>query len=220
MLECKICGVEIKNFNSLGKHLFHSHKEITKEEYYNEYINEVSSICECGSSKKFRGLGEGYRTFCSVKCRSNNEEIKTQLSISRTGKKQSEKHIRKRVNNTDQNKKEQTRKNTMLKRYGVDNPTKVEEFLEKSKIRNKPLPPRTEEHSRKIIEAKGISRYKDIVSRSITDEYLYWEGIQATIRLSNSSNAKTVIIGSSNKDTSIILDTKKTNHQFDFNKTK
>lgn len=76
------------------------------------------------------------------------------------------------------------------------------------------------EAKRKVIEAKGLSRYKDIISKNITDKYLYWEGIQATMRLADSINPKTIIIGSSNKDTSIILDTKKNNYnQLDFNKT-
>lgn len=156
---CHLCGYVAKNTNSLGKHIHNSHKEITKEEYYNKYIDVVSPICECGELKKFRGLGEGYRQFCSVKCRSNNKEIKSQLSISGTGKTQSEETVRKRIENTNQSKKEQLRKQTMIEKYGVDNPSKLDEVRKtiSEKAKGRKSPPRTEEHSRKISEAKRLN---------------------------------------------------------------
>lgn len=156
MLECEICGTQIKNTNSLGKHLYHSHPDISKEEYYKTYINEVSDICCCGSKKKFRGLGEGYRQFCSVKCRSEDVDIRTKISVSKTGVKQTEEHINNRVNNTNQTLKEETRKRTMVKKYGVNNPSLVPEFAEKIRIGNtgKKMPPRTTEHSQNIVQSR------------------------------------------------------------------
>lgn len=155
-MKCKICGIEIKNFNSLGKHLFHSHKGITKKEYYDTYISEVSAICDCGEEKRFRGLGEGYRRFCSVRCRSSDAKVKEKLRLVNIGRKQSVETVKKRIKNTDQYKKEQTRKNTMLEKYGVDNPSQLEEvkvvLSEKSTGRKRP--PRTVKHSKKIIESK------------------------------------------------------------------
>lgn len=61
------------------------------------------------------------------------------------------------------------------------------------------------EAKRKVIEAKGISQYKDLISQSITQEYLQWAGIQATLQLSESNNAKVVIIGSAKDGLPIIL---------------
>ncbi len=61
------------------------------------------------------------------------------------------------------------------------------------------------EAKRKVIEAKGISQYKDLISQSITQEYLQWAGIQATLKLSESNNAKVVIIGSAKDGLPIIL---------------
>ena len=63
------------------------------------------------------------------------------------------------------------------------------------------------EADRKVIEANGMAKYKDIISKSITKDYLTWEGIQATIKLSESPNSKIVIIGSGNNGLPIILNT-------------
>ncbi|MFK5975067.1 MAG: prohibitin family protein [Sulfurovum sp.] len=63
------------------------------------------------------------------------------------------------------------------------------------------------EADRKIIEASGIAKYKDIISKDITDKYLIWEGIQATVKLSKSPNSKVVIIGSGKNGLPLILNT-------------
>jgi len=63
------------------------------------------------------------------------------------------------------------------------------------------------EADRKLIEANGISRYKDIISKNITEAYLTWNGIQATLELAKSSNAKVVVIGSGKGGLPIILNT-------------
>jgi regulator of protease activity HflC (stomatin/prohibitin superfamily) len=61
------------------------------------------------------------------------------------------------------------------------------------------------EAKRKVIEAKGISQYKDLISKSITKEYLEWAGIQATLKLAESNNAKIVVIGSAKNGLPLIL---------------
>lgn len=194
---CQICGNYFKNIRSLGKHLFHSHKEVSKKQYYDEYIKEMSHICICGKEKKFRNLGEGYREYCSVKCRGENAKpVKFWL-----GKKQSEKIIEKRISNTDQKKKEEKRKQTMLEKYGVDNPAYVEDFKKKMLIRKKPLPPRTEEHSRKIIESKirnGTLRHSNDTKRqiSVSLEKYYQEGDgQSVVLGKTASNGRGHLVG-------------------------
>jgi regulator of protease activity HflC (stomatin/prohibitin superfamily) len=52
------------------------------------------------------------------------------------------------------------------------------------------------ESERKKIEAEGIRDFQQTVSQGISDSYLRWRGIEATLQLSQSTNAKTVIIGS------------------------
>jgi hypothetical protein len=53
------------------------------------------------------------------------------------------------------------------------------------------------EAERKRIEAQGIRDYNRTVAQSLTPEVLRWKGIQATLELSRSSNAKVVVVGSS-----------------------
>jgi regulator of protease activity HflC (stomatin/prohibitin superfamily) len=52
------------------------------------------------------------------------------------------------------------------------------------------------ESERKKIEAEGISEFQRIVSQGISDSYIRWRGIEATLQLAQSSNTKIVIIGS------------------------
>jgi regulator of protease activity HflC (stomatin/prohibitin superfamily) len=61
------------------------------------------------------------------------------------------------------------------------------------------------ESERKKIEAEGISEFQRIVTQGISDSYLRWRGIEATLQLAQSSNSKIVIIGSGKDGLPIIL---------------
>jgi regulator of protease activity HflC (stomatin/prohibitin superfamily) len=62
-----------------------------------------------------------------------------------------------------------------------------------------------EESKRKQIEANGIAAFQRTVSQGISDSYLRWRGIEATLALSQSKNTKIVIIGSGKDGLPIIL---------------
>jgi regulator of protease activity HflC (stomatin/prohibitin superfamily) len=61
------------------------------------------------------------------------------------------------------------------------------------------------ESERKAIEAQGIRDFQQTVSQGISESYLSWRGIEATLELSKSNNAKVVIIGSGKDGLPIIL---------------
>src|SRR5262249_52955596 len=61
------------------------------------------------------------------------------------------------------------------------------------------------ESERKKIEAEGIRDFQQIVSQGISESYLRWRGIEATLQLSQSTNAKTVIIGNGEDGLPVIL---------------
>jgi hypothetical protein len=61
------------------------------------------------------------------------------------------------------------------------------------------------ESERKKIEAEGISEFQRIVSKGISDSYLRWRGIEATLQLAQSSNSKIVIVGGGRGGVPIIL---------------
>ncbi len=62
-----------------------------------------------------------------------------------------------------------------------------------------------EESRRKQIEADGIAAFQKTVSQGISDSYLRWRGIEATLELAQSPNAKIVVIGSGKDGLPIIL---------------
>ena len=61
------------------------------------------------------------------------------------------------------------------------------------------------ESERKTIEAQGIRDFQQIVSQGISDSYLRWRGIEATLQLSQSTNSKVVIIGNAKDGLPVIL---------------
>jgi regulator of protease activity HflC (stomatin/prohibitin superfamily) len=61
------------------------------------------------------------------------------------------------------------------------------------------------ESQRKKIEAEGIREFQQIVTQGISDSYLRWRGIEATLQLAQSTNAKTVIVGGGKDGLPIIL---------------
>jgi regulator of protease activity HflC (stomatin/prohibitin superfamily) len=62
-----------------------------------------------------------------------------------------------------------------------------------------------QEAKRKEIEAKGIQKFQDIVSRGISPELLQWKGIEATQELAKSSNSKIVLMGNSKGSLPILM---------------
>src|SRR5260370_27414890 len=61
------------------------------------------------------------------------------------------------------------------------------------------------ESERKKIEAEGLRDFQQTVSQGISESYLRWRGIEATLQLSQSTNAKVVVIGSGKDGLPIIL---------------
>jgi len=68
------------------------------------------------------------------------------------------------------------------------------------------------ESERKVIEAEGIAAFQRIVAPQITESYLRWRGIEATLALSESENSKVVVIGNSETGLPLILDTATGDH--------
>jgi regulator of protease activity HflC (stomatin/prohibitin superfamily) len=61
------------------------------------------------------------------------------------------------------------------------------------------------EAERKRIEALGQAEYQRIITESLTPQFLQFKGIEATQKLAESPNAKTVIVGSGKDGLPIIL---------------
>lgn len=63
------------------------------------------------------------------------------------------------------------------------------------------------EAERKRIEAVGIRNFQEIVSNGMSEAYLRWRGIEATLDLAKSPNAKVVVIGNAKNGLPLILNT-------------
>jgi regulator of protease activity HflC (stomatin/prohibitin superfamily) len=63
----------------------------------------------------------------------------------------------------------------------------------------------TQEAERKRIEARGIADFQTIVTTGISDKLLEWKGIEATLELAKSGNAKVVIVGAGKNGLPLIL---------------
>jgi regulator of protease activity HflC (stomatin/prohibitin superfamily) len=62
-----------------------------------------------------------------------------------------------------------------------------------------------QESTRKQVEANGIAAFQRIIGQGISDSYLRWRGIEATLALAQSPNSKIIIIGSGKDGLPIIL---------------
>jgi regulator of protease activity HflC (stomatin/prohibitin superfamily) len=58
---------------------------------------------------------------------------------------------------------------------------------------------------RKGIEATGIKSYQDIIAQTLSDKLIKWQGVQATLELAKSENAKVVIVGAGKEGLPVIL---------------
>lgn len=63
------------------------------------------------------------------------------------------------------------------------------------------------EAERKRVEAVGIRNFQEIVSSGMSDAYLRWRGIEATLELAKSPNAKVVVIGNPKNGLPLIMNT-------------
>ncbi len=75
----------------------------TTEQYYLTFIGTKTQCEFCGKDTKFMSIDYGYQTYCSLKCSNSSNTTKEKI------------------------------KETWLQKYGVDNPSKIEEIKEKKR---------------------------------------------------------------------------------------
>ena len=156
METCKICNESFDSTRGLVRHCGAKHNLNTKE-YYDKFLKkENEGLCVvCGGETTFRNSNVGYLLNCSSKCRDKNKDLRKKRSEVLKGKKQPKSQIEKRIKNTNQKTKEQNRRKTMLDRYGVDNPTKMESVKKVLSVKHTGVKkPRSEEWQMNIIESK------------------------------------------------------------------
>lgn len=177
MIKCLICHKELKNNRSISAHV--KCHNLTSKAYYDLYLrkNNEGKCYNCGANTSYRGISTGYLRCCSEKCNLlflvsiNNHPGRKNI-----GRKQSEETILKRISNTDQKKKEQTRQNTMTDRYGelffFPNPQLRSEKISTAHKNKK----HSKEHHIKVIETK---RKNDTLCHSDKTKKKISIGVQA-----------------------------------------
>ena len=108
MIKCEICNRQFESLKSLGLHLSHSHKDISRKEYYDKYMKtDTDGICPvCGKPTKWKGGLHGYARTCSISCGQKHPETRQKMS------------------------------ETNLERYGATNPYGSKEIRDKIKKTN------------------------------------------------------------------------------------
>lgn len=79
-----------------------------------------------------------------------------------------------------------------LVNYAIESKLRQQHLYQEYEFR---LKREEQEASRKAVEAEGIKTFQDIVAANLTPNYLIWKGIQATLALADSQNAKVVVMG-------------------------
>jgi endogenous inhibitor of DNA gyrase (YacG/DUF329 family) len=162
MYVCLCCNFSAKNNRSLAAHIKYLHL-LSNKEYYDTYIkSNTDGVCPiCNKETSFRG-GKGYLKYCSIRCASLDPEKREKQSELMIGKRQSQETIKKRIDNTDQNKKEENRKNTMLSKYNslstddaLSDKEIEEKYLKISQANKGKL--HSKEHHEKVINSKRLN---------------------------------------------------------------
>lgn len=75
-MRCSICNKKLKNNRSLSKHVYYQHN-LKSKDYYDLYLKKeneaICLICKCQTN--YKNISEGYHTYCSKKCQSNDPNV-------------------------------------------------------------------------------------------------------------------------------------------------
>jgi len=68
--KCSPCDKVFPDARLVSLHLTCSHKDTTKQEYYDSYLkDDDEGLCaQCGAQTDFLNIGKGYKTHCSRSC--------------------------------------------------------------------------------------------------------------------------------------------------------
>ena len=101
-------GIKSRNYDLWNSINNYITDDISFKEKFYLYENSLLSkpICYCGNTLKFNDMKTGFKSFCSKRCMYNSQDIKN------------------------------NRKETNIKKYGVDNPSKLQIFKDKVKVTN------------------------------------------------------------------------------------
>lgn len=138
---CKICNKEFKNSRALLSHVIGIHK-ITSEKYYLNFLDGNKKYCElCGKETSFRNIKIGYSKLCkdcSHKFAGLQNKNKTKEEKEAIEQKRKNSNLKKYGVESvwQRNDVKEKRKETLISNFGVDSPLKNKEIKEKREKTN------------------------------------------------------------------------------------
>ena len=134
MIICKICNRELLTNSALGKHVTHTHK-ITTQQYYDTYYKtDLDGLCKtCGKPTKFISIPHGYANHCCRHCVDNDPAIIAKINTKEARIKKSISGKIALNNPQVQQRRIQTLKQTLQRKYSVDNVAKIPSVIDKMK---------------------------------------------------------------------------------------
>ena len=216
-MECKICGKECKNYNSLAQHI-RKHK-ISSKEYYDKYLTTSSvHLCKfCGETvSKFLNINRGYATTCGIECSRRN--VFKHINVEARNKKSIQTKLRRygsatynntskrkiTVSNFTEEKKlsiKNKRRSTCQEKFGVNAPMQspeirrkwISNYFEKTGYHHQRENPEVNKKIRETtLERYGVDncRKSPAVKEKIRDTKLKMYGNQNNIEKTRLTNIK------------------------------
>ncbi len=188
MQTCTLCERVFKSIRSLIRHANHSHG-LDSKDYYDQFLKDPleGSCLVCNGATEYRSASTGYLKYCSVLCSHACPSYREKVASSKRGTKQSEDHVRKRIQSTDQLSKENTRKSTLLRNFGVDNPGQIPHVKKALSLAHKgSVKLRSHDHQRRIILSRmknGTLRHTVITREKIAKAIQTSEKVAASIEM-------------------------------------
>lgn len=144
MFICPICSKDYATFRSISMHINRNHQKNTKNVLFDVYPELFRNCLYCNNKISSYIADKQSKKCCDAKC----------ISAWRKSIKQSQETINKRIQNTDQNKKENNRKKTMIGKYNSlfhsSNPIETSKKISKALKGIK----HTQEHHEKVTKSK------------------------------------------------------------------
>jgi len=157
MIRCQICDKYYKSMQPLSKHITQVHK-ISKQDYYDTYINNTNTCLICGNKTKFIDLSKGYTKFC---CRSH--QIKYQQMNLSNSNRINQQQIR--LNNYEKYEKENncTQISKLYKKYGdfwINDIPIIEISKRQKYVKNKYIPIIEDMYNNRLIPNNNVKTHK------------------------------------------------------------
>jgi len=172
---CKVCGYKSRTYNGLGIHISKEHNLKVRDYYIKYRAKDTEGMCArkgCSNETHFLGLERGFIKHCSRTCGTLNSKVKDvwreKVREAWSSKSKSEikkikdgqrRTLERRLGPNYQEKLTKARIKGMKKRYGVSNPSYLDEVHEKRRLKRESRSKEFKAKSRAKTKATFLAKY-------------------------------------------------------------